>query len=150
MAHPDGEEATARAAAKAGVCMGVSTFATTTLENIKRAGDGARAAYNMEQYAGAYMLQLYVFKNRRITEKLVKRAEKAGYKALLLTCDTPRLGNRYSHTRNNFQLPPHLKTANFKGEKVGPLVQNVVGGDDAEKSDKDAGNENGMRFFPFR
>lgn len=91
LAHRDGEEATARAAAKAGVAMGVSTFATTTLEDIKRAGDKARTASGMDGYAGVYMLQLYVFKNRETTKKLVKRAEKAGYKALLLTCDTPRL-----------------------------------------------------------
>ncbi|KAJ5313191.1 CAZyme family GT1 [Penicillium atrosanguineum] len=105
MAHEEGEKATARAAARANVFMGVSTFATTTLEDIKQSGDCL--------CDNVYMLQLYIFKDRHTTEILVKRAESAGYKAILLTCDTPRLGNRHSMIRNNFRLPSHLQLPNF-------------------------------------
>ncbi|KAI1384985.1 FMN-dependent alpha-hydroxy acid dehydrogenase [Hypoxylon trugodes] len=128
MAHENGERATARAATKAGVFMGVSTFATTALEDVKRSGD--------EFGENVYLLQLYIFKNRKTTENLVKRAEKAGYKGILLTCDTPKLGNRYNMTRNNFKLPPHLNLPNFGKEKVGPLIQHVVG--DGSKQEDDS------------
>lgn len=119
LAHPDGEKATARAAAKAGIPMGVSTYATTSLEDVKSAGDEAVPG-------NTYMLQLYIFKNRQATENLVKRAEKAGYKAVMLTVDTPRLGNRYNMSRNGFGLPAHLSLPNFGETKVGPMVQHVL------------------------
>lgn len=133
MAHPDGEKATARAAAKAGVFMGVSTFATTSLEDVKRAGD--------EISQNVYLLQLYIFKNRKATEDLVRRAERAGYKAVMLTCDTPKLGNRYNMTRNDFKLPSHLSIPNFGQEKVRPLVQRVV---KDEAAAEESLNINGM------
>lgn len=113
MAHEDGEKATARAATKAGLFMGVSTYATTSLEDIKAAGD--------EVGDNIYMLQLYVFKNRKTTENLVRRAEKVGYKAVLLTCDTPKLGNRYNMVRNKFKVPSHLTLPNFGQETLGAL-----------------------------
>lgn len=119
LAHPDGEKATARAAAKAGIPMGVSTYATTSLEDVKRAGDEVGPG-------NTYMLQLYIFKNRAATENLVKRAEREGYKAVMLTVDTPRLGNRYNMSRNGFGLPSHLSLPNFGETKVGPMVQHVL------------------------
>jgi isopentenyl diphosphate isomerase/L-lactate dehydrogenase-like FMN-dependent dehydrogenase len=39
---------------------------------------------------------------------LVRRAEKAGYKALAVTVDTPVLGRREADIRNKFSLPSHL------------------------------------------
>lgn len=102
MAHPDGEKATARAARDAGTLMIVSTIATTSLEDVNAAApDGAR------------WFQLYVYKNRDVTRGLVKRAEKAGYKALVLTVDTPYFGQRIADVKNNFALPPGLIMANF-------------------------------------
>lgn len=47
--------------------------------------------------------------HREITINLVKRAEKAGFKALVLTVDTPFFGLRLADIRNKFVLPPHLK-----------------------------------------
>ncbi|RLN31361.1 hypothetical protein BBJ28_00021030 [Nothophytophthora sp. Chile5] len=52
-----------------------------------------------------------------ITLDLVRRAEKAGYKAIVLTVDTPMLGHREPDVRNHFSLPNHLTMANFA--KVG-------------------------------
>ena len=46
---------------------------------------------------------------REVTRKLVERAEKAGYKALVLTVDAPIFGIRNADVRNKFILPPHLK-----------------------------------------
>ncbi|KAH9138916.1 hypothetical protein AeRB84_016806 [Aphanomyces euteiches] len=102
MAHPDGEIANTRAAASAGSCYILSTMSTTTLEDVAAAnGSGLR------------WFQLYIFRDRELTRSLVQRAERAGYKALVLTVDTPILGNRQEDLRNGFKLPRHLKLANF-------------------------------------
>lgn len=82
MAHPEGELATARAAARTGTLMCLSTLATTSMEDV--------AAANGD--AGLRWFQLYVYTDRRVTEQLVRRAERAGYRALVLTVDTPMLG----------------------------------------------------------
>lgn len=50
---------------------------------------------------------------RQITEELVRRAEKANYKAIVLTVDAQVIGQRWADIRNNFGLPQHLKLANF-------------------------------------
>jgi (S)-2-hydroxy-acid oxidase len=106
LAHPDGEAATARACRKAGVVMGLSSFATTSLEDVARAsGDNPR------------VLQLYLFEARGHSRKLIRRAKKAGYKAVFLTVDTPMLGRRNLEIRNQFKLPKHLKVANFNQEE---------------------------------
>ncbi len=57
--------------------------------------------------------QLYVYGDLGLTEVLVHRAEAAGYRALVLTVDVPRLGRRERDIRNAFKLPPTLRVANF-------------------------------------
>ena len=59
----------------------------------------------------------YVAVFTQVTRNLVKRAEKAGFKALVLTIDAPYFGIRRDDIRNKFQLPAHLKMANFEGNK---------------------------------
>ena len=59
--------------------------------------------------------QLYIYKDRKVTKNLVKRAEAAGFKAIVLTVDAPYFGRRLADIRNKFKLPPHLKMANFVG-----------------------------------
>ncbi|OZJ03812.1 hypothetical protein BZG36_03012 [Bifiguratus adelaidae] len=103
MAHPDGELATSRAAAKFGTAMCLSTYSTTCIEDVIAEGKGAIP----------YGFQLYVYKDRQVSESLVRRAEKAGYKALYVTVDTPLLGRRLADERNVFELPKHLRLANF-------------------------------------
>uniref|UniRef100_A0AAV1UZM8 FMN hydroxy acid dehydrogenase domain-containing protein n=1 Tax=Peronospora matthiolae TaxID=2874970 RepID=A0AAV1UZM8_9STRA len=106
MAHPEGERASSRAAAKAETCYVLSTLSTTSLEDVAEAQDGAKSD-------ALRWFQLYVFKDRELTKRLVERAETAGFRAIVLTVDTPRLGHREPDVRNNFQLPPHLTMANF-------------------------------------
>jgi 4-hydroxymandelate oxidase len=101
MAHPDGECATAQGAGAAGTVMVASTLATCSLEEIAAAT------------SGPLWFQLYVYKDRGTSEALVRRAEAAGYRALVLTVDAPRLGNRERDIRNNFTLPSHLSMRNF-------------------------------------
>jgi (S)-2-hydroxy-acid oxidase len=47
--------------------------------------------------------------HRDVTCKLVKRAEQAGFRALVLTVDAPMFGIRNADVRNKFKLPPHLR-----------------------------------------
>ncbi|WP_246002018.1 alpha-hydroxy-acid oxidizing protein [Allorhizocola rhizosphaerae] len=81
LAHPDGELATARAAAAGRTLMVVSMAATARLEEIAVAGDGGPGLW----------FQLYVQSDLGFTEALVRRAEKAGCRALVVSADNPRL-----------------------------------------------------------
>jgi 4-hydroxymandelate oxidase len=105
LAHPDGELGVAEAAAAAGTVYVVSTLATTSLEDIARAAP-----------TGLRWFQLYVHKDRGLTRALVERAYAAGYRALVLTVDTPRLGRRLADERNGFALPPGLRMANLTAD----------------------------------
>src|SRR5712691_9930574 len=102
LVHPEGEVATAKGAAAAGTLMAVSTIATKTLEEIAAAAPGPR------------WFQLYVYRDRKVTEDLVHRAAKAGYRAICLTVDTPLLGRRDEEERNRFTLPAGFGIANLK------------------------------------
>jgi len=101
LAHPEGELASARAAAEVGSLYVASTLATTTLEDIAEASRAPK------------FFQLYVHKDRGLTRSLVERAEHAGYDAIVLTVDTPLLGRRLRDERNGFALPEGLTMANL-------------------------------------
>jgi len=105
LAHPDGEVATALAAASAGVGMVLSTMATKSIEEVATACDKFPDSLRW--------FQLYIHKDRGLTRALVEKAYKAGYKALCLTVDAPVLGQRERDRRNEFTLPPDLHLANL-------------------------------------
>ncbi|XP_029914175.1 2-Hydroxyacid oxidase 1 [Myripristis murdjan] len=107
MAHPEGETATARACQAAGTGMMLSSWATSTIEEVMSATTSSQGS------AGIMWLQLYIYKDRELTLSLVRRAEKAGYKAIFVTVDTPYLGRRWNDMRNCFKLPSHLSMSNF-------------------------------------
>jgi 4-hydroxymandelate oxidase len=104
LATEEGERATARAAGAAGTVMILSTLSTTPVEDVVAAA------------SGPVWFQLYVYKNRKATEGLVRRAEAAGCRALVLTVDAPLLGRRERDVRNRFRLPPGLGVANMLSE----------------------------------
>jgi 4-hydroxymandelate oxidase len=101
LAHPDGELATARGAAAAGVVYCVSTLATTSLEDIAAATPAPK------------WFQLYVHRDEGLTAAIVARAAAAGYRALVVTADTAVLGRRLGDERHGFQLPPELEMPNL-------------------------------------
>jgi L-lactate dehydrogenase (cytochrome) len=80
--HASGEPAVIRAAEKFGMPYGLSTLATTTIEDAAVAGNCPK------------MFQVYVLKDRGVTAELVERCKASGYVALCLTVDTPVPGNR--------------------------------------------------------
>jgi len=106
LAHPDGEPATAVAAAAMRACMVVSTQSSMTLEEIARAG------------RGPLWFQLYIQPDRAFTEALVRRAEAAGYRALVVTIDAPVNGVRNVEQRAGFALPPGVSAVNLQGMRA--------------------------------
>jgi 4-hydroxymandelate oxidase len=111
LAHPDGELATARAAAAAGVIMIVSMAATVAIEDI------AAAARSVDQDREPTLwFQLYLQPDLAVTEALVRRAEAAGARAIVVTVDSPVFGQRDRDDRNGFHdLPQGLCCANLRG-----------------------------------
>jgi 4-hydroxymandelate oxidase len=101
LAHPDGELATVRAAGAAGTIMILSTLSNTRIEDVVAAA------------SGPVWFQLYVYRDRRVTQGLVERVEAAGCKALVLTVDAPLLGRRERDVRNRFHLPDGLVLENM-------------------------------------
>ncbi|XP_077868599.1 2-Hydroxyacid oxidase 2-like [Saccoglossus kowalevskii] len=99
LACSDGEASTAKAAKAMNTCIMLSTYSTTPLEDVAAAGSGVLKWF-----------QLYIWNPREVSVNLIKRAETTGFKALVLTVDTPATGKRridiYS---GGFTLPPHLE-----------------------------------------
>jgi 4-hydroxymandelate oxidase len=102
LAHPEGEIATAKAAATLGSVMVLSTLSTQSMEDV------ASAKNETPQW-----FQLYVHRDRALTRALVERAHAAGFQALCLTVDAPVLGKREKDMHNQFVLPPDMELANL-------------------------------------
>ena len=120
LAHPRGEAATAEAAAQAGSLMVLSTFSNTPVEVVTA--------------LGPTWFQLYVYRDRGASEALVRRAERAGCKALVLTVDAPVLGRRLVDLHGGFHLPEGLTLPNLLGDEehlrardAGSALQHFVG-----------------------
>ncbi len=105
LAHPDGELATARAAAAAGIPFTLSTMASRSIEEVATATPGA-----------CRWFQLYTQAQPGHSRRLVERAAGAGYRAIMVTVDLPVLGYRERDLRNGFDLAVPL--GNFEGGRV--------------------------------
>lgn len=121
LAHEEGETGTARAAGREGHLMIASSLATTRIEDIAAAA------------SGPLWLQLYVFRERSLSEELVRRAVDAGCSAVCLTVDVPVAGNREHDARNHFSLGDAVEIANFAGYIQGRFP--------------DAGTDSGLAAF---
>jgi isopentenyl diphosphate isomerase/L-lactate dehydrogenase-like FMN-dependent dehydrogenase len=110
MAHPDGELATARAAAAVGTIMVLSTLATST------PADVAAAAPDAERW-----FQLYCYRDRGVTRALIDQAADAGFRALALTVDAPRLGRRERDLRTGFEIPAEVTVPSFAAAAGGAI-----------------------------
>jgi L-lactate dehydrogenase (cytochrome) len=99
--HHQGEKATSRAAEKFGTFFGMSTIATTGIEEIGSLTNGPK------------LFQLYIHKDKGLTDNLIERCQKANFKALCLTVDTIVAGNRERDHRTGFTTPPKLTLASL-------------------------------------
>lgn len=105
-AHSQAEIATVRAANYHRIGMIASTMSTTSLEEIAAISNGL------------LWFQLYIYKDRSITERLIDRAERAGYQAIMITADVPIMGKRERDIRNNFKLPARMVAKNFLPDQL--------------------------------
>ncbi|KAJ5279317.1 oxidoreductase [Penicillium angulare] len=80
--------------------MGVSSYANHSVEQITAAGKEIGPIH--------HVMQLYSMKDREKEERVVRRAEAAGCKAIFLTADSPVLGVRYNEVRKTFKPPGNL------------------------------------------
>jgi isopentenyl diphosphate isomerase/L-lactate dehydrogenase-like FMN-dependent dehydrogenase len=104
LVHPEGEMASARAAKSAGTVQILSTMSSVSIEDVAAAADGPK------------WFQLYRYGDRGVSERLVKRAEAAGFSAVCLTVDVPRLGRRERDYRHAVQFPSDVMPINFMHE----------------------------------
>ena len=94
--HHQGERAIAKAAEKMGTMFGLSTMATVSIEEI---GDLTNSPK---------LFQLYIHKDRGLTDNLIERCERANFDAMCLTVDTVVAGNRERDHKTGFSTPPRL------------------------------------------
>lgn len=122
ISHPEGELATARAAAAAGVPLVVSTVSSHSMEQIAEVmGDAPR------------WYQLYWSTDREVSASMVRRAEAAGYSAIVLTVDTIMLGwkrrdfkNGYSPLREGYGMANYISDPVFCSRLAEVTPENVV------------------------
>ncbi|KAG2175096.1 hypothetical protein INT44_007574 [Umbelopsis vinacea] len=113
MANDEAEKATARACASLKTCYTMATYSNTSMEDTY-----AAAKQKSRKQDPLHWFQLYVEQDREATKQLVQRCERAGYKALVITVDRPRLGRRLADLRHAFKLPKHLSLANFIADET--------------------------------
>ncbi|WP_372738885.1 alpha-hydroxy-acid oxidizing protein [Neptunomonas sp.] len=111
LVHPQGELAMAQAASVLETGMIVSTLASEPIEAIAAELDSPK------------WFQLYFQHSRDFTLALVKRAEAAGYTALVITVDAPLHGIRNRAQRAGFQLPEGVEAVNLKNRPPLPSQQ---------------------------
>ncbi len=97
LVEPDGEAAMARAAARAGTVMCLSTLATKLPSEVAAAAPDCRRWF-----------QLYCFKDAAVTDALVAEAVDSGFEAIVVTVDAPRGGNRERDLRTGFEIPEEI------------------------------------------
>jgi 4-hydroxymandelate oxidase len=105
--HPDGERATARGAAAAGVPYVMATTSTVTIEDVAT-----------ERRDAPQWFQLYLPHDRSVTEGLVDRVAAAGFGAVVLTVDQPVYGASPRAARAPLNPAPDIRAVNLPGQPV--------------------------------
>ncbi|XP_077698778.1 2-Hydroxyacid oxidase 2 isoform X5 [Canis aureus] len=103
---PDGEMSTARAAQAAGICYITSTYASCALEDIVATAP-----------RGLRWFQLYMQSDKQLNKQLVQKVESLGFKALVITVDVPKLGNRRQDIQNQLDLKMNLLLKDLRSTK---------------------------------
>lgn len=115
LAHPAGEHATAAAAAAQDALMVLSTLSSTSIEDVARV-EGRACCW----------FQLYFQEHREDTLKLVRRAEDAGYEAIVVTVDATLSGVRNKEQRIGFQLPETVRAVNLSPPRAAQVADHAT------------------------
>ena len=94
--HHEGERASAKAVEKMSTIFGTSTMGTVSIEEIAKVNKGPK------------LFQLYIHKDRGLTDNLLERCKKSGFSSMCLTVDTVVAGNRERDKITGFTTPPKL------------------------------------------
>src|SRR3954471_14360174 len=112
--HPEGELAVARAAGELGVPLVASTASSFTLEEIAEAGGAGVPRW----------FQLYWPKSDELAASFVRRAEAAGYGAIVVTLDTPLLAWRPRDLQGAYL--PFLKSIGIANYLADPVFRDML------------------------
>jgi len=114
--HHEGERASARAVVKAGTIFGLSTMSTVSIEEIATVNQGPK------------LFQLYIHRDRGLTDNLLERCKKAGFTSMCLTVDTVVAGNRERDRRTGFTTPPKLTLGSLLSFALHPgwTINNLI------------------------
>ncbi|XP_040066138.1 hydroxyacid oxidase 1 [Ixodes scapularis] len=113
--HPDGEIATARAAHAERTLMVLSIYSSTSMEVVKREVPG-----------GLFWLQVQFAVDRDLTRSLVRRAERSGYRALVVTADCPVFGKQIGLIKRPYRLQDGNRYGNLEGSSEFAEVKSTV------------------------
>ena len=114
--HHQGERASAKAAEKMGTIFGTSTMGTVSIEEIAKVNKGPK------------LFQLYIHKDRGLTDNLLERCKKSGFSSMCLTVDTVVAGNRERDRRTGFTTPPKLTLGSLLSFALHPVwtINNLI------------------------
>jgi len=114
--HHEGERASAKAVEKMGTIFGTSTMGTVSIEEIAKVNKGPK------------LFQLYIHKDRGLTDNLLERCKKAGFNSMCLTVDTVVAGNRERDRRTGFTTPPKLTLGSLLSFALHPgwTINNLI------------------------
>ena len=98
---PNGEVEAAKAAEAFGVPFCLSTMSICSIEDVAQAT------------TRPFWFQLYLMKQRKVNEDLIRRAHDAGCSALVLTLDLHVQGKRWADAKNGLSVPPRLTPSNM-------------------------------------
>jgi 4-hydroxymandelate oxidase len=121
LVHDDGELATAEAATETGGPFVVSIFATQPLAAIAK------------HASVPLWLQLYWLRRRDALTTLIRHAEDAGFQAIVLTVDLPKVARRLRDVRNGFTLPDGIAAANLDDTVMSTAHHEVSGSSAIER-----------------
>ena len=114
--YHQGERASAKAAEKMGTIFGTSTMGTVSVEEIAKVNKGPK------------LFQLYIHKDRGLTDNLLERCKKSGFSSMCLTVDTVVAGNRERDRRTGFTTPPKLTLGSLLSFALHPVwtINNLI------------------------
>ena len=114
--HHEGERASAKAAEKMGTIFGTSTMSTVSIEEIAKVNKSPK------------LFQLYIHKDRGLTDNLLERCKKSGFTSMCLTVDTIVAGNRERDKRTGFTTPPKLTLGSLLSFALHPgwTINNLI------------------------
>ena len=114
--HHKGERASAKAVEKMGTIFGSSTMSTVSIEEIAKVNKGPK------------LFQLYIHKDRGLTDNLLERCRKSGFTSMCLTVVTVVAGNRERDRRTGFTTPPKLTLGSLLSFALHPgwTINNLI------------------------